>query len=251
MICGKNAIYSLLVFLLLLSAAPHGWAQENEFEAGTFLSNYIWRGLRLSEGPVYQTSFTLAKRGFSFNTWGNYDFHEKRLNEVDLTFAYSRETKRADFEAGLIHYGMIDGHDTDELYATVTGNAPLSPSLTAYFDVNFGKGAVLQASVEHSLKVASRASLDLQATVAAVIHDGFMGVPDSGKEFAGLHDVEFLASLPIGLTPKWSLRMRVGVTVPLSQNARQAIRNASIWTSDENSFSTTFLYGGATLCYAF
>jgi len=251
MVRRKNAVHRLLPLLLLLVAAPRGWAGENEFEVGTFLSHYMWRGLRLSEGPVYQTSCTLGTKGFSFNAWGNYDFRAKTLNEIDLTVSYGRETKRADFETGLIHYAMIGSHDNDELYASVTGKGPFSPSLTAYFDVNMGKGAFLQASAGPSLKLSPKASLDLRVSAGIVVHDGFMGIPDSGREFSGFHNIEFLAALPIELNDHWSVRMQAGVTTPLSHNAREAICNASIWKPSQSNFPSTFLYGGLTFFYSF
>jgi hypothetical protein len=234
----------------LAAIAPGLRAGENELEVGTLMSHYVWRGLRLSEGPVYQASVNLEKKGFSFNVWGNYDFRERRLSETDVTFSYHREIDKFTLATGFIHYAVTDQQDSDELYVGLGGDFPLQPEVTLYCDVNAGTGAFLQGSVGHSIALGPRISLDLKASVGAVFHNGFMGKPDSSAEFNGLYNAEILVACPIKLSDRWTLQAQFGASTPLGSNARQAIRNGSTWNG-QDSFNGTVLYGGATFTFSF
>jgi uncharacterized protein (TIGR02001 family) len=251
MIIHKYSPRCLLFILALAAIAPSVRAAENEIEVGTLMSNYVWRGLRLSSGPVYQASFTLAYKGLSFNAWGNYDFHQGRVNETDLTFAYARSIKKISLEAGVIHYGLIKEHDSDEVYVDLYADCLLQPEIALYYDFNLGTGAFLQASIGHSIRLSTRASLDLKASMGIVFQDGFMGIPDSEQEFNGLRNAEIQVSCPIKLAAHWALTMQVGASTPLSDKARQAIRNGSIWDPAQGSFNGSIVYGGITVAFSF
>jgi len=251
MIIHRYSLRCFLFILTLAAIAPAVRAAENEIEVGTLMSNYVWRGLRLSNGPVYQASVTLATKGFSFNAWGNYDFHQGRVSETDLTFSYTRTFKKISLETGFIHYAIIKEHDSDEVYVDLYADCPLQPELALYYDINLGTGAFLQASVGHSIKLSTRASLDLKASMGVVFQDGYMGVPDNEQEFNGLHNAEILVSCPIKLRDHWTLTMQAGASTPLSSKARQAIRNGSIWDRAQGSFNSTIVYGGITVAFSF
>jgi uncharacterized protein (TIGR02001 family) len=227
-------------------------AQENEVELATFMSRYMWRGIRLSDGPVYQASVTTTAKGFFLNVWGNVDFNQKKLNETDLTISYSREIGKLTFESGLIHYGIFEDADNDEIYSGILlSNHPLQPSIQVNFDVRQGKGAYIQGSVGHTFALRPHWDLQLTANLGIVLRDGYLGVRDDGREFSGLHNGEVNAALPIEVSKHWVLRFQIGVTTPLSKDARQAIRNASLWDSASGSFNGTTVYGGGTLSYSF
>jgi hypothetical protein len=242
----------VLFFLFCEVAFPwEAWPAEKEIEVGTLISHYVWRGIRLSEGAVYQSSVTVASRGFSLNVWGNIDFSSGKLNEADVTVSYSRDVKKFSVEAGLIHYGIFDGRDSTELFAGVAADCLLQPSLKAFFDVNAGKGAFLQASAGHSIDLSKRFSLDLKASVGVVFRNSFMGVPNSGQEFTGLHNAEVLVASPIDLGKGWEIRLQAGVSKSLSRNARQAIVNNSVCEPGRRFCNGTIVYGGASLTYSF
>jgi len=255
------------VFLLLLCAAwvpaaaraagQEERAQEKEekveidIEAGTFASAYMWRGIRLSEGPVYQSSVTIGSHDFSFNLWGNVDFDSGRFNEMDITVSYSRDVKKFSIGTGFIHYGTIDAPDSDELCASFSADYPFQPSIEAFFDINAGKGAFLRASAGHGFKLSPRVSLELKASMGIVFHDSFMGTPDSGEEFNGLHNAEVVIAFPIQISRGWAMKLQAGASTPLSHNARQAIVNGSVCDPGHRFCDGTVVYGSATFTYAF
>jgi hypothetical protein len=250
MTCRQKHVRMFILFIFLACLTAQAMAVEGELELGTVMSNYVWRGSRLSEGAVYQFSGTVSAKGFSANVWGNYDFDEKEYNETDLTLSYSKDIKKFSLEAGFIHYAMVNSQDSDELYAGFSFDVPLQPSFKAYFDVNDGKGAFLQPSIGHSVTISSRASLDFKLSIGINVNDGYVGVRDSGDEYVALHNAELNIACPVKLSKHWNLKPQVGVTTPLSRAAREAIRNSSVREATEK-FNGTIVYGGATLSYSF
>ncbi len=242
---------TLLFFFCMAFISGGVWAAEKEIEVGSFYSHYVWRGIRLSEGPVYQSSVTVSSRGVTLNIWQNFDIYSAALNEIDLTACYGREMSKFKFEFGLTHYGMFDKQDSDEIFSGITANYPLQPSLKAFFDVNAGKGAFLQASAGHRISFSSRFPLNLSASMGVVFRNSFMGVPDSGREFTGLHNAEIIAASPIELNNRWRLKLQAGASTPLSRNARQAIIDSEACRPGQHFCNGTIIYGGATLTYSF
>jgi hypothetical protein len=215
------------------------------------MSNYVWRGIRLSEGPVYQSSIGATSGGLSLNVWENFDFDTAKFNETDVTASYSHTMKGFNLEAGWIHYGIRDQRDSDELYAGLGADCLLKPSLKVFFDINSGKGAFLQASTGHSVSLSPRFSLDLKASMGIVFRNSFMGTPDSEQEFTGFHNAELLVASPIKLGKGWEIKLQAGVSAPLSRNARQAIINSSVCRPGRRFCNGSILYGGASLAYSF
>jgi hypothetical protein len=83
---------AVLLFSQVLPGAEK--ASGTTFEAsGTVLSRSMWRGIRLSEGGVFQPSLTVGHKGFSANLWANCQFDPKRWSEVDFTGAYAGEAR--------------------------------------------------------------------------------------------------------------------------------------------------------------
>ena len=184
--------------LLLLLAAVLVLSQvlvagDLEFEAsGSFLSHYMWRGMRLSEGGVFQPSVTVGAKGFSANIWANYQFDPNRWTEVDFTAAYAGEKAKINYEAGYIHYALNEGEDSDEIYGS------------------------------------NDFSLNFKAYAGYVIKNSYMGVNDEGREFSNFYDADFQVSLTMPLGKGFSLEPMIGYSTSLSRNARQAIKNYSI-----------------------
>ena len=112
----SHGLLFLLAVVLLITQPL--WAGDVEFEAsGSLLSHYVWRGLRLSEGGVFQPSVTVGAKGFSANLWANYQFDPRTWTEVDFTGAYAGEKAKLNFEAGFVHYGVNEGLDSDNITA--------------------------------------------------------------------------------------------------------------------------------------
>jgi hypothetical protein len=234
--------FFLLVFFLVPQAMQAG---DTSLEAsGAVLSHYMWRGIHLSEGGVFQPSLTVSRKGFSANLWANYQFDPHRLTEVDITGKYSGEMKKIRYEAGYVHYGVYQGKDSDEIYGSVGHSNFLKPSFQAYFDVNAGKGAYLQTGLDPSVPLSPKASLNFKAHVGYVLKNSYMGLNDGGREFSNFYGADFQTSLSISLGKRLSFEPMLGYSTSLSRNARQAIKNSSVSPHGDS------LYGGGTFTFS-
>jgi hypothetical protein len=238
----------LLIVFLFPQISPAEEKKEGdkvEFEAsGVFSSHYMWRGLRLSEGGVFQPSLTAGYKGFSANIWANYQFDPNRWSEVDFTGAYSGEKGKFNYELGFVHYGVNEGLDSDEIYGSIGRSNILNPSFKVYVDVNDGKGAYLQAGLEPSIQLKKEISLNFKAFIGYVLKNSYMGLTDGGREFSNFYNADFQTSLTIPLGEKLSLEPMLGFSAALSKNAQEAVRNSSFSRNDRT------LYGGATLTFS-
>ncbi len=135
---------------------PSGFGYE---VSGTLASGYLWRGLLLTDGPVFQPSFTISQDELSLNLWGNVDLGNANgfggeLSEVDLTLDYTREIGEFAFSTGIAYYGFphtgIAG--TNEAYASVSLDRQLSPTVAVWRDFGETDGTYCTFALSHSLQ---------------------------------------------------------------------------------------------------
>lgn len=214
-----------LVAVACVALAPSGFASDISYSGNTGVwTRYMWRGLRFSTGPVWQSTANATIGGFTGTLWHNYDFDTKRLNEVDGTVNWAWSAAKTDFNVGWNHFGVRGGDDSDEIYLTAAlKEVPLTPTASLYVDTTYGKGAYFQIGVSHGFEFSPSVSLNLAANAGIVFKDRYMGVNDKGEEFTDLFSGDITASLPIKLSEAFSLEPKVGFSFPLSSNARQAI----------------------------
>jgi len=62
-----------------------------------FVSRYVWRGIALSDGPVFQPSMWFSFYGATLSVWGNFVLNDEanqgQLNEVDFNLGYAYRYK--------------------------------------------------------------------------------------------------------------------------------------------------------------
>jgi uncharacterized protein (TIGR02001 family) len=114
----------------------------------TVANLYIWRGLVLTDDPVFQPSVDLNKWGFNLNIWGNMDLGDvnnadRRFTEIDFTLGYSHSFEQLTVGAALLHYMFPNTtfEDTTELVLSAELDVLLSPSLSIVFDLDESVGA--------------------------------------------------------------------------------------------------------------
>lgn len=113
-----------------------------------FNSRYVWRGLYLSQGAVWQPSAWISKWGFTPSVWGNFvlnnEINQGEFNEVDLTLTYAYETHGFTVEPGFIYYLFPNTGvaSTGEVSLTLAYQVygPLSVFTSHYVDVKAFKG---------------------------------------------------------------------------------------------------------------
>ena len=267
---------------------------EEEKPTGEFdvsvLSKYIWRGYELSRNSmVVQPSATIGYKGFSVNVWGNLDTHPyyagtqadksygSAWTETDLTLSYNKTFGIVNVGGGYIYYGLNsmnkdapDRADAQEIYLTVGLNTLLTPTLTAYREIDHYHNWYFLLGISHtfefnkvvSLKLAASASYLLSEYADAALFNagaGYGGYPkfDSNSQatdekFNNFHDGTVSASLPLKVTSYITVTPTISYTFPLSNDARYEMKaqgmQGSALASDRDS---SFLYGGMMVSFNF
>jgi hypothetical protein len=161
-------------------------------------SSYVWRGLTLTNQPVAKPAVYVAlpvgNASLTVGGWGNIDLgrYDDPADDIAegggssaINLAEFNPYAEASFTAGKITLtGGIMGYlypndedapntfrlftsadNTVELYGKLGLDAPLSPELSLYYDVDKVKGVYIEGSLSYSLPASETVSLDL-GTVA-------------------------------------------------------------------------------------
>jgi hypothetical protein len=219
------------------------YAEETEVSGSAsvdVMSNYVWRGFKLSDDFVIQPSVGITYGGFGANLWANYDTDTNEHTETDLTLNYTFSLDKFSFDAGYIYYALDGVDDTQEIYVSAGYDILLSPTLTIYYDLDEGDGAFIVGSIGHSFEVSEGIELSLGAS-ASYNADSEYSIGD----YSDFHNGELSASVSIPITDAISVEPIIAYTFPLSDDAEDAIEAVSF---DEDS---SIFYGGASFSLSF
>lgn len=239
---------TVLGLLLSFVLMPRwGMAAETSGSASVdFMSNYVWRGQKLSNSMVVQPSTGITYGGFGANLWANYDSGTKEHNETDLTLNYANSVDKFSYDVGYIYYALEGSeNDTQEVYVTVGYDVILSPSLTVYYDFDEGDGAFIVASVGHTFELPRKLSVDVGASVSYDAGNSVMGTDSDGDDINAFYNGEISASLTIPVTDAISVGPMIAYSFPLSNDADDAIEAIS---DDGDSH---IVYGGINVSLSF
>jgi hypothetical protein len=243
----KNFIVLVLTLVMVLGTAMIAKAEvETSGSASTsIMSNYVWRGQKLSDDWVIQPSMDITIGDFGVNFWANYDGDTKEATETDLTLNYSFSFDKVSLGVGYIYY-MLDGaNDTQELYASVGYDCIVSPSLTFYYDYDEGTGGFLVLALDYSKELKEGIALSLGASASYVFDNNIVGVDKNGNEYSDFHNGEVSASLSIPVGDMVTVEPVIAYSFPLSDDAEDALKQVS-FDGDEETF-----YGGITVGVSF
>jgi hypothetical protein len=246
-ITTKGLMMTGLLALGITAAIPGTVLAEEEkpeadFTLGAY-SQYVWRGFAFSDSSlVLQPSLTVAHKGFGVNLWGNLDTDETGLdtnnwNETDMTVSYDGAAGMVGYGIGWIYYNIDGIEDTQELYASVSVDTILAPTLTYYADIaNLPGSSYATLGISHSISFTESMALDLGAQV---------GYLDDGADYSELHDGLLSASMSFGIGEYASVTPELYYSFALSDDAETAIAAVS-YDEDDNHF-----YGGISASFAF
>jgi uncharacterized protein (TIGR02001 family) len=236
---------------LLLAVSFCSYAQEAAAPvvtgnvAGAFMSNYVWRGQKLSPESVIHPTVGISYAGLSANLWTCNDLELSETTETDLTLSYARAFSQVTVDVGYINYAFDGFKDTQEFYAGAALGVFLRPTMKFYYDFDEGKGGYLAASVAHSFKLGEKISLDLNALGSANFDNGILGRDAAGEKFTGLYTSQLTAALTIPILKYLALIPSVTYSFPLSNDAEDAVKAIS-YDGD-----TSIVFGGAALSFTF
>jgi hypothetical protein len=213
--------------LLGLAAPTPAAAQATVAWDAAVFSSYVWRGVTFTNRPVLQPDLSLAvplgRASLTAGGWANVDIGRYdgstdlaesggasalNLAELDLWGELSVPAGRATLAGGAIRYIFpnpagscstpcyTELGNTVELYGKVALSAPLSPKVTAYYDIDKVKGVYVEGSVSQGVRLGAT-TLNLGALVGWNHGEG-PNPSDKAYNFAdnGFTHVDLSASLP-------------------------------------------------------
>ena len=264
--------------------APSPAPAEEERPAGELsvsgLTAYIWRGYENTRNSVVvQPSLTVGYKGFSANIWGNLDTqpysqtnvtNSSTWTETDYTLSYTKTIGIVNAGVGYIYYGLGAANagaakplDSQEVYVTVGLNTLLSPTLTAYKEVDHYHQYYFLLGVSHTVEFNKTVSLKLGASASYLLSDyadatqyninassgGYPKFNDSyqatNDKFSNFHDGVVTVSLPIHLVKYITVAPTVSYSFPLSGDANNEIKARGKKANPADNDSS-FVYGGLT-----
>lgn len=208
--------------------------------AFSLATNYVWRGLKLSESWVSQPTVGIHYNKFSVNMWMNYDLDLKEVTETDLTIDYGMDYDLISINVGYINYALDGIADTQEFFFTSSFQAPLNPELEFYWDINEGKGLFIITTISHSFLLFKDYFLHTGALASFNMDNAVMGMNTQGESFSNFYHGELNISIDVPIDQHFSLTTFTAYSFPLSSEAESAIQTSSIGNK------TTNLYGSIT-----
>ncbi len=163
------------VVAALATAAPASAQVTVGWDVAGF-SSYVWRGLHLSSKPVVQPdaylTIPLGNASLTAGGWANVEVGKYNgaddiseggglagpdLTEFDWWGEISIPAGLATITGGATGYifpndaGLTKSNNTVEVYGKLGLDVPLSPKVSAYFDVDKIKGLYIEGSVSHGV----------------------------------------------------------------------------------------------------
>jgi hypothetical protein len=236
-------VVSLILLVFVTSEVYSTGTVDFEFTAD-YVSKYIWRGQNLTDDPVFQPGLSASYKGLTASIWGNLETTSVNNNsgeftELDYTIDYSGDVPGIEgigYSIGLInyHFPSVVG-DTTEFYWGLNFDLPLSPSITAYHDIDEIKGTYASIGLSHSIeKVAelwpdTPVGMEIAAAIAwgsSGYNDGYWGVDESK-----LNDLTLSLSFPVDIGG-WTLVPSLNYITLLSDE----IRDSDAYDTDSDYF---------------
>lgn len=206
----RNGLAWYTAFLcaaLSFFAVPLTAQTEVGIDIGLF-SSYVWRGLTRTNKPVAQpaayVSIPVGNASVTLGGWSNLDLgkYDDPVDDVsesggsssfnlaelepyaEVSFPVGRTTLTGGI-MGFVYpnsetapnpFGLMTSDaNTVEIYGKLGFDAPLSPEVSLYYDVDKIKGAYIEGSVSYSLAATDHVSVDLGALAG---FNAGRGIPD-------------------------------------------------------------------------
>ncbi|MEJ2696010.1 MAG: hypothetical protein P8013_05115 [Candidatus Sulfobium sp.] len=253
-----NRVKSMMIVTAVVLSVAAGSAYAGEpavsgFTSVDVMSNYVWRGQKLSNSYVIQPSVGINYGDFAANIWANLDSDPEFLGidnrfkhtETDLTATYGFSFDKLSFTAGYIYYALESANDTQEVFLSAGYDILLNPTLTVYYDFVEGGGGFAVASIGHSIDITKDIPLNLGASASVNLNDKVMGLDKDGNDFTNFYNGELSASVSVPLTKALSVTPKAAYSLALSNDAKHAISSVS----DDGTHD--ILYGGINLTLSF
>ncbi len=198
-----------------------------------YFGKYIWRGQNLNDDGAFQPGISASYGGFTGAIWGSVDTtsinnNSGEITEADYSLDYSGSLPGLEgvgYSLGIINYVFPNTavDDTTEVYAGLSFDLPLGPSITVYRDVDDVKGTYISLGVGHSIeKIAELApdtpvGMDISASLgwASSAYNKFYWGTDQSK----MNDLAFSVSFPMEIAG-WTVAPSLNYVTLVSDDIR-------------------------------
>ena len=234
-----------LSMLVCSTGAVFGESQlDCEFTADYF-SKYIWRGLNFDDDPVFQPGLSVSYKGLTAAIWGNVELtsingNSGDFSELDCSVDYSGALPSLDgvnysIGAGYYNFPGTKVKDTTEVYAGLSLDLPLRPSVTFYHDVDEADGTYISLALEHSVERIAELGADMPVGIQLGTSLGW-GSGSYNKYYWGtdqskLNDLTLSVSFPMEIAG-WTVAPSLNYVTLLSDD----IRDTDAYGTDSDFF---------------
>jgi Bacterial protein of unknown function (Gcw_chp) len=185
-------------------------------------SSYVWRGLSLTNKPVAQPDLyvtipvgnaSITAGGWSSIDLGKYDDPINDISESGGTSSFnfaefdwwgevSYPVGKATLTGGATGYiypndaGLTKAANTVELYAKAAVDAPLSPKVALYYDVDKIKGAYFEGGITYALPASEKVEVNLGALAGFSAGQGLKAGESANFSGNGFTHLDLSAGVP-------------------------------------------------------
>jgi hypothetical protein len=258
---NARKILIITVIALSLVGICHGLEADKglptvHFEVtADYFSKYIWRGQNYDDDPVLQPGVSATYRGLTAMIWGslettNINGNSGDFSEVDYSLYYSGvlpslEGINYSIGAGYYNFPGTKVKDTTEVYAGLSFDLPLSPSVTFYHDVDEAEGTYVSLAVAYSVERIAGLGKDMPLGMEIGASLGW-GSASYNKYYWGtdqskLNDLAFSVSFPVEISG-WTVTPNLNYVTLLSDD----IRDTDAYGTDSD-----FFFVGVSLSKSF
>jgi hypothetical protein len=214
--------------------------KESTFTYGAemdFNSSYVWRGILLHDGRVWQPSAWISASRFTLTAWSNVAMTNRSggggLQSGGLTLTYDRDWKKLKIESALDAYTGQQAPDI-EARNTMEGSlklsypaGPLRIFTTHSFDVLAYRGSYFgEAGLEYERQITKSAELTISVRsgwASARFNDVYICVNKSAFNLVGVE-----GSLTYNLGPRMYIRPHIQFSSITDRRLREQLAPANI-----------------------
>lgn len=218
----------------------------------TYASHYVWRGINLTDDPVFQPAIALKWRGFTGSVLGHMDLTEANNNQHEFTRADSSISyggnagELVNYSVGVVHYAFPNAglkhalakkglKGTEEAFCSLGLNTLLKPTITTFYDFDEADSWLFVGALSHGVDSVLRVSeqVNVGATASTSL---WYGDRAFNRYYAGVNRSAFGAlacslALPVALGERVSLTPSLTYSHMIDDRINKAVGDASNWVA--------------------
>jgi hypothetical protein len=207
MLKAINAIWFTLILTSTFSFAqrPENAGTADFLSGGidaSYYSSYIWRGITLDKGPVFQPAAYSTFNNFTFTVFSNLDDVYSGVpdsNNLGASFDYTRDLKNISVSAGYIYYPLPEIYSfSREYYAGIRfTKIPAMPYILYYYDDGPTGGTYISAEFTQRFQIFRIDKLNTSLGLHIGYNNGII-VSGTGTDVGFLMDIGYPVTNLIG-----------------------------------------------------